>query len=188
MDIMVAHHRFLCCLTGYEWSPVPNIVRNGGWVRIILVFCCTDGTPWTQFQSWPKRHALSTFCIVQGTLSLSLGWKKKSVDSDCCASSNVKYKHILLFMFQLVFASLAKYKIVLSWCFAFEQLDLFGVGIIYLSVPLNVYFFIFSLIWSLFLATHDGGTADACMTLNSIKFHSSCSGFFVMPSDFEDFV
>lgn len=64
---------FLFCPTGYEWSSVPNIVYNGGWVGIVLVFCCIDGTPWTQFQSRPKWHALSTFCTIQGLcLSLSL--------------------------------------------------------------------------------------------------------------------
>ena len=71
--LLFAHYTFLCCLTGYEWSSVPDIVCNGGWVRIILVFCFIDGMSWTQFQSWPKWHALSTFCNFQGfSLSLSL--------------------------------------------------------------------------------------------------------------------
>jgi hypothetical protein len=86
--LISAHYTFLFYPTGHEWSSVPNIVYNGGWVRIILVFCCIDGTPWTQFQSRPKWHALSTLCIMQGpSLSLSLSLK--------CAERNRLIYHVL---------------------------------------------------------------------------------------------
>ena len=58
------------CL-GHERSSIPDIIHHGRRIRIILVFCFSNGTAWTKFQPWSEWHALPTVWTVKGSLS---GW------------------------------------------------------------------------------------------------------------------